>query len=673
MQFRNRTAFGLTVWGLIAALSCACARADGENAESERRLAAAQSGQPPPAPDPAPAPTPAPGDVTVPHAQPSAVFPTVEDGLPLMQLGAGGLGYINVEEPLIVLSGANSPQMNAWGPDGARMEHAELWAKGYIDPQTMLPRAIPEGFHGVRLGFVRFGARFAPALYAGTYVVEWEGDGFATLSFADRCRTLSDGPAGGRVECDFAPERTSWGWITVTRASDGFRGLRVYRKADEAEVRAGRTLSPAFRAQLSGYKILRALDMQMINATRQRRADQYLPETAWAWGASGADRDYAPDAPFAVPPRLLFDMARDAGVALWMHLPAYVGAPDSFDAAFPNVNAVRFEVAEPHAAAILASDEWERFAGRVVADMIAAGYPQDRRLYLELSNEHWNNAGGFVRGKAYFWGLGDGLEKATGRNAGREGGWNFSHGYGYAAARMAHAFERALARAGRAQAWTPVIATQNFNHFTTKWALEGYRAYFEDRGMDPAPWLAMAGVSTASYYSGGTENGRFFAAPDAEAHKAMWLEAIAQKGVDALAKELADWVITGGPDGNAPGSIPRVIAQRALNRAEAEKAGAFFLGDYEGGDHDMGPKYLRGEPAFVAFMRRYRWGPQGERVTRAWIEAMRADDPDAAIANFGGAQFVFAGDSLANPWADGHYSEDTGRKRALQDYLRNAE
>ncbi|GAB4519440.1 MAG: hypothetical protein Kow00133_05150 [Amphiplicatus sp.] len=670
MRFGNRTASGLIAWGLLAALSCACARDDGESAPAQTRIAAAAQAGQPTLPKIAPFGPVDPSDVAAPHAQPQAVFPTTADGLPLMQLGAGGFSYINVEEPLIILSRSNSPQINAWGPDGARMEHAELWEKGFIDPETMLPKAVPADMNGYRLGFVRFGARFKPDWYAGTYVVEWEGDGFATLTFANRCETVADTPQGGRVECEFAPDKTSWGWITVTEASDGFRNLRVYRKADEAEVKAGRVLSPAFRAQLSGYKILRALDMQAINATRQRRVDQYLSETAWSYGASGADKDYAPDAPFAVPPRVLFDIAIDADVALWMHLPAYVGAPDSFDAAFPNVNTVRFEVAEPNAAAIIESGEWEAFADRVVADMIAAGYPQDRRFYLELSNEHWNNAGGFVRGKAYFWGLGDGLEVATGRNATGEGGWNYSHGYGYAAARMVHAMERAFARAGRAQAWTPVIATQNFNHFTTKWALEGYRAYFEDRGMDPAPWLAMAGVSTASYYSGGSENGRFFSAPDNDAHRQMWLDAIAQKGADALARELSDWVIGGGPDGNAPGSIPRVIHQRALNRNEAEKAGAFFLGDYEGGDHDMGPKYLRSEPAFADFMRAWRWGPEGERVTRAWIEAMRADDPDGVIANFAGAQFVFSGSTLANPWADGHYSEDTGRKRALEEFLR---
>ncbi|MBB5519525.1 hypothetical protein [Amphiplicatus metriothermophilus] len=667
MRFRNRMVYGgFVVWAGLAALSCACARADGENAAAETRIAAASQAGQPTLPRIAPFDPVSPSDVITPHAQPAHVFPTTDDGLPIMQLGAGGLGYINVEEPLIVLSRANTPQLHAWGPDGARMEHDELWEKGFINPETMLPRAIPEGFHGVRLGFVRFGARFRPEWYAGTYVVEWEGEGRATLAFANRCATISD----NRVECDFASDKKSWGWITVTEASDSFRGLRVYRKADEAEVRAGRVLSPAFRAQLSGYKILRTLDIQAINATRQRRVDQYLPAASWAASATGVGKNYAPDAPFAAPPRLLFDMALEADVALWMHLPAYVGAPDSFDAAFRNVNAVRFEVAEPNAVAILDSDEWEKFADRVVADLIASGYPADRRLYLELANEHWNNAAGFVRGKAYFWGLADGLEKATGRNATGEGGWNFSHGYGYAAARMAHAFERALARAGRSQAWVPVIGVQLANHFTTVWALEGYRAYFEDRGMDPAPWLAMAGVSGASYYSGGSQNGRFFSAPDDDAHKAMWLEAIATKGVDALARELTDWVITGGPTGNGPGSLKRVLEWRARTKRFALEGGAFFLGDYEGGDHDMGPKYLRAEPAFAEFMRAWRWGPEGERVTRAWIEAMRAHDPEAVIANFAGAQFVFAGSNLANPWADGHYSEDTGRKRALEAYLR---
>ena len=59
-------------------------------------------------------------------------------------------------------------------------------------------------------------------------------------------------------------------------------------------------------------------------------------------------------------------------------------------------------------------------------------------------------------------------------------------------------------------------------------------------------------------------------------------------------------------------------------------------------------------------------GPEGERLTREWAKALFAENPNAMIANYKGV----CPREIKYPWCDGIYGEETGRRRALKEFLR---
>jgi hypothetical protein len=106
---------------------------------------------------------------------------------------------------------------------------------------------------------------------------------------------------------------------------------------------------------------------------------------------------------------------------------------------------------------------------------------------------------------------------------------------------------------------------------------------------------------------------------------------------------------------------------RRAQRAIAEKAGVAFIGDYEGEAHETAWSPLRDDPAFRDwYFRVWMDGPDGERLTREWAKALLADDPDAMISTF----VTIGGRAVNAPWLDGFYGEETGRRRAMEEFLR---
>jgi hypothetical protein len=359
-------------------------------------------------------------------------------------------------------------------------------------------------------------------------------------------------------------------------------------------------------------------------------------------------------------------MAVASDTALWMHVAGLVGAPGAFQD--PNLLDGKKDIralARANARQILNSPEWRKYAEEIVRSLKTSGYPRNRLLYIEQSNEVWNFAHPFWRNTNYFWGLAEGL-------GGKDKG--YSWGLGYVTAHFAVTFEKVLKERGRGdQPWVSVLAGQMANTETTKQALAGFKQYFKDKRIDERPYIRRVGVSTASYYHGAFDLDGTLKATTASVLQNGWLSAIASNP-SGLARQAADFIIS-GPDTKV-GTLRNLVKRRKEHQAMAEAAGAFFLGDYEGESHELGGGVLRGDSRFINWIEEWMAGPEGERMTRSWVEAMRGQNPEAVIANYvtigsrdpegnSGADRV-----LTWPWVDNFWTEETGRTRALKPYLR---
>lgn len=617
--------------------------------------------------------------------EPVTIVAAVEDrsaspeGRPTMQLGLGGPWSPWILESALLNVSRNWSGWTAIGEGRPEMDMAALWNAGYINKKTLMPTGIPKGYDYIRGGLFRFGARFYPDYYAGKWVVEWSGDADVRLGFGYmnlKNRLTREGSR--RIVFDFAPNDENWMNIEITRIGDGgLQSLSIHRIENDSAAKAGEIFDPEFLGHACRYDVLRAMDVTYSMKSSTRSAQMMTPYEAGIWGRSvELDRD-APDMPLGPPMRALFELAAKCNNSLWYNIAGPIGADSDLDAfsfgpddeGKPDGDAIQ-AAAKSKTQAIIASKAWDGLADEMVDSLKASGYPAGERLIIEVGNEVWNYAHPFWWMTRYYTGIGQSVGSCCGLLA-------YSYGQGYAAARYAHAFDAALNRAGRQQAWTMALGAQTANPLTSKSVLAGYRKYFEDRKINPAPWMAKAGLSTTSYYYGALEADGLIAKKAGEsdaAWAARWLAAV-RADPDGLAIKLTNWHLSATP---RQGNLEWNAQMRATQRQIAEEAGAYFLGDYEGGSHETGgvKRHLEREPDFVNWLEQWRWGPQGEKVTRAWIERMHAADPDAIIANFASICAVDpqgeadTDKELESPWCDNFYGEQNGFTRGIEPFLR---
>ena len=596
--------------------------------------------------------------------------PNTSDGRPIVALGLDGWGTANLEEPFLNLLRMNGNSWTAvqnW-PGPATMEMGAMLAGGFIDPETMLPKAVPPGFDMVRSGLFRGGARDDPGAYAGTYVVEWRGAREARIELGCQTHQTLIDPGSrsrtGRLEFFCPVGDRDWTRLLFSGlAAQGLEFVRVYRKKDEALVRAGAEISPRFVAYARPYKVLRTMDIQGAVVAAARSADRLAKKSHTQWGASPWINFEG--LPMGRPIEVLFDMAVATEAALWMNVSGPLGAPPEFDAIALKGprhqenfdNKLQMQWARQRAPEILASPEWDKYADEVVRSLIASGYPETRALYIETANEVWNNANPFWWYRDYFLGIRDwaNAQKPV-------SGFGAMVGAGFMEARFAVALDKALGKAGRRQAAVFVLACQHANPATCEGAVAGFKHYFALNGIDPAPYLKRAGLATATYFHEGTGKAGLFPAASDDELKRKWLAAIA-KDPQGTAKALTDWYLTK----DQCCTVPYLVRMRRAQEAVAESGGVRFIGDYEGESHDAASAPLRDDPAFKDwYFKVWMDGPEGERLTKGWMKALYAENPEAIIANYKGACVR----EIRYPWCDGIAGEDTGRNRGLRAYLR---
>lgn len=581
--------------------------------------------------------------------------PNTADGRPILQAGLNQWRYYAYDEPFLnraLLMGNQWTAQNDW-PDQTTMGPGALKAGGWLDPVTLLPRAVPPGFSSLRSGLFRGRASEDPASFSGDWAVVWEGD--ADIGIELGCAATQKKIGRNRLEF-FCKAGEPWTRLKVTRIGpQGFRNLQVFRADEEAALKAGQVFRPQFLAAMRRYRVLRSMDVQNPMMAGARSVDRMATKANAHWGA---DPGYNPDGfPMGPPVEALFDLAVAADAALWMNVAGPIGAPPELDtvaATGPNRTGVR-AAAYAHAAEIVASPEWDRYADEIVRSLIASGYPETRALYVETGNEVWNDANPFWYGRDYFHGIRD---WANDRKP--VAGYGAMVGAGFMEARFAVALDAALARAGRKQAVVFILACQHANTATCDGVANGFRHYFGWAGIDPAPFLAHAGLSTATYFQDGVS--KLFPGATAEEKTATWLAAI-KADPQGTATALTDWYLKT----DQCCTIPYLVRMRRAQRAIAAKAGIAFIGDYEGEAHETAFAPLRDNPAFRDwYFNVWMDGPEGERLTREWAKALLTDDPEAIVSAF----VVIGRREIVHPWLDGLYGEATGRRRALEEFLR---
>ncbi|MEQ1929835.1 MAG: hypothetical protein ABL957_04780 [Parvularculaceae bacterium] len=600
-----------------------------------------------------------------------ANFPRPSPGKPIPQLGIGVWQYWNYEEPFIDLTKGSPPTYSALLADGSTASWGELWAAGHINKQTLYPRSLPTGAV-LRGGLYRFGVHLLPEAFVGTYVLEWTGD--ADLRLLSRtCATPVEincqrAVGANRVEATFDnTQRVPSLWEVQRIGPSGISSIRLYRKSNEAALRNGSILNPKFQALANRYKVLRFMNPQASSVARPFHTGAVIPTNAASYVVDILD---APsDAPRETNFETLFKVAVEARTAAWVHVAGLPGATAEFDSlpggyvADPNpVNLGWLNACRTNLPAILASSDWDAYMNGVVQGLKAADYPSRWMFYFEAWNEVWNTAQPWDRMTF----CAKGVSEALGQ------GQSANYGYGYLTAHAMVELDAALKRKLRRQAWTMVLAQQAAVVNTTKAALEGFKRYFTDRGVDPAPWLKHVGVSVQGYYfdSLSREHGFIIAASDQEHVNKLRAAILADPAGAARAR--ADWVISS----NAVGSLGFAALRRQGHQQAAEEAGAYFLGDFEGESHDTLPWYTWADPIIINWHENFITGPEGERVTRAWVAAMHAQNPNAIASNYAGIQprdpeGDAPGDiSVVDPWYDGYYGEANGRTRGLDAMLR---
>ena len=557
---------------------------------------------------------------------------------PLMQVGPWYPATYNVEEPYLNIIHASSVNWHAQG-----LTTEALYEQGVIDPETGLPVRLPDG------KWLQLGAYFgnndirAAMHWDGEWVLEWEGD--ADLHIARVPKEMQWRSGKNRIEftLDLKRAKTTVALIEVRKLKTPLMALRLFRKENEALVRAGKIASPAFAAAVSRYDIVRTMDLQGAGANMVRSVDDLPDMKAPFWGNKAWLSPNDTPQPFrSAPVEAMMALAMETDTALWAVVPIALGAPAGFyDPSIRDSDKGKWvqnfrRIAEQNGKAILASPEWDRYADYFVRALIDSGYPETRTLYVTVENEVWNTALQYIAVSEYAAGLAGGAGYRAEPNIGQ-----IRLGYGVASARWKLALDDALRRAGRKQDVVYVIEGMQGWTQPNAWALEGARRWMEAQGetwLDHAPRF---GTSVTSYWGDG----------------GLKLKPGEEKD---FAAAIENFVL----NGSARQTGTRATVLRAF-REEARLAareGARFIGAYEGGASQTKPEGVS-DAVYQAFL----WGDRAARINKAVNDALAAEFPGVILSNY-----VLSG-ARGAPWFDSLPGEDNPYSRSWEPYLRPAQ
>ncbi|MHA7872851.1 MAG: hypothetical protein ACX939_10920, partial [Hyphococcus sp.] len=229
----------------------------------------------------------------------------------------------NVEEPFVNIIHASEV---SWTETNDVNTQA-LYDAGAIDPRTGLPRKLPKGW--MRTG-VYFSSWPDKSHWAGDWVLEWET---AEPNKADlKIHWFPDSQQRrvGRNRVEFTRSATNdHAAIAIERLGSPLTALRLFRKENEAAIRAGKLYNPRFIEKVSKFHVVRTMDLQETNRAAIIRADDIADIESCCW--NNIVWNFPPrktSHPFrSMPLEAAFALAVEADTMLWHHAPIELGAP----------------------------------------------------------------------------------------------------------------------------------------------------------------------------------------------------------------------------------------------------------------------------------------------------------------------------------------------------------
>jgi hypothetical protein len=612
---------------------------------------------------------------------PTSDTPNRSDGKPIFQLGPAGEAYFNFEDTRINhLSKGDMGVIRVSGRPDPVSPVSEWVAQGVINPETLLPTTLvgpSVTFFDAILGLEHYAADWYPDDFAGRWFVTWDGQ--ATLSLPGMVGqgiTVNQVNAN-RLEILRNPGQRGNGLLFVNSITpgSGFGNVKVFREADEAMLNVGHGCRSRLVNDYKRYKVLRFMDWLDANTTGLRTVDQLKTvNCAYRGNMPRKLSRHTNYKCWGYPTAELFDLVNACDSAMWYNVSPWVGADvglcDIFDAneAYTANRYLAYQnYGQANAAAIIASNEWRRYADHLVANMQAKNYPLGRMFVLELSNEPWNTVfdeiTGYYRGVANaVVGLG---EAAVDGNA-------------YMAANLAKHFQDALNAAGRStQRWRIAINTQHDGPSLTTRAWTAFRKYFTDRGMDAAPWAAKGAISTALYVAGIYDRGYGL---QQTADPAQWLvnfKARIQANPTLLRQQARDFHLN-GPN-NRSGAPAQLLAYIDLHIAAGAALGVTDYFIYEEECHDLpyGQQWAGGDPVLTDWHNQWCISSELAAVMSQFMASVATNHPNVWQSNFvgrgPGTQWHPSATRLFNmPWHDDYHGQDGPKAAAISPLLRPA-
>jgi hypothetical protein len=353
--------------------------------------------------------------------------------------------------------------------------------------------------------------------------------------------------------------------------------------------------------------------------------------------------------------KLLGKLCADTGRSLWFCTPMGIGFASVETELYvtQNNNASRdaMELAiAPNLATIKAAlyTEHKTRAEYCLNDLIAGGYPADRRLYIELSNEIWNS--NFPRAYNLAVGLGRNLS-GTGTVSGV--------GAGYAFAAFCRAWKDAIDAIRPTQAYQFVIGAQTVNTGFSAGLVQGWGKYVTDNPITALP-ISYMGTATTGYMDGAFKwttgqsegTGNPFGSTSEGAFNSAFAAA-ADVSADNLFSIIEAWHFNPANTANSP--VYGVMQDTAAHVSHAAANGYSWIGQYEGSFHEnvltsagkLGAVY----PAAKTLVISWLFSANAYRVQKLLIDELKAAYPSAIINNY----FEVLGDAsfdYKSPWAE---------------------
>ena len=406
-----------------------------------------------------------------------------DDATPQLQAGVNGFARYNIENPVLNFFHVVPAEWRQDSPDGYPISH------DLIDVETGFPRSLPEGSSASTLWF--FGGQDDDP--GGEWVLEIaDGAGRINVVDADYVDRKSD----ARVEFTrkTKDDRALAIYMVLERIDGPIRDIRLYKKKNEELINAGQVFDPAYLDAVDDYHIVRTMNLQGMNVTFITSDDEIPDRNFLFWGEGKTTPGKYQSAPVDV----LFELSMRTGADLWMQTPPQLGFPYSWDSHEVLGNREKVAaLAQENARAAVDSEEWDHFADRVVAALIASGYPVDRPFYISVGNEIWNFGAGFSTASKYAEGIGIGI-------TGRKRGLSVRDGYGALLARMMMAMDDALARADRTQNITYVLESKTGTPLATRNAFDIAKSEIKRADREWQDFAPRVGVAITTYWGNRT-------------------------------------------------------------------------------------------------------------------------------------------------------------------------